>query len=140
MVSLLCVFFHFGFRVLNFLLSTTTPAIQNLWEPTSPHDAEAALLSNVGKLRDLHFQAWPGDGWKSLEERRLTVPSFTVATMTGYFISGKVASDNKEAADFSSVSDKAYRLFSKGYIQRIEVCSPPNKKENFSCIANFIHK
>ena len=51
--------------------------------------------------------------------------------MTGYFISRKVASDNKEAADFSSVSDKAYRLFSKGYVQRIEVCSPPNQKEKF---------
>ena len=125
---------------MNFLSSTTTPAIQNLWEPTSPHDAEAALLSNVGKLQDLRFKAWPDDGWKSLEERRLTVPSFTVATRTGYFISRKVASDNLEAADFSSVSDKAYRLFSKGYVQRIEVCSPPNQKEKFLCVAKFIHK
>ena len=41
-----------------------------------------------------------------------------------YFVIRKVSSDCNAAADFSSISDKAFRLFKKGYIQRIEVCLP----------------
>ena len=41
-----------------------------------------------------------------------------------YFVIRKVSFDCNAAADFTSITDKAFRLFKKGYIQRMEVCLP----------------
>ena len=72
-------------------------------------------------LSDKH-PSWPDGPWRTVKAGQTLIPTFTVATITEYFAAWKVSSDFRAAADFSSISDKAYRLFKKGYIQRIEVC------------------
>ena len=81
------------------------------------------------------YDAWPDKGWKPLQQGQSQVPTFTIGTLSRYFVERRVARDQKAAADFSAVSDKAYRLFVKGFVQQIEFCHPEDDKHcSIRCI------
>ena len=90
-----------------------------------------ACIHHLGSLRSKPLPHWPDSGWVSIATSEKTVPKFTVATLINYFVLREVHHDKTAASDFSSVSDKAYRLYFKGHVQKLEVNSVA--QETFPC-------
>ena len=88
------------------------------------------VIPQLGSSRLKPLPHWPDSGRVSIATLEETVPKFTVATLINYFVLREVHHD-KTASDFSSVSDKAYRLFFKGHVQKLEANSVA--RETFPC-------
>lgn len=116
-------FFH---RILEYISSHST--VTALADCSSSQETSAAasntdLVSVTKAILTERHPAWPSENWVLLEKRKSFLSNFSLATLTNYFVERQVSSDKRAAADFASISDKAYRLFRKGYISKIETCS-----------------
>ena len=112
-------------RVLDYRLKhgpATTPPAQSKFIPLEVSSHQQKQLPNAFCMSN--HPSWPNVGWQTLSQGRSVIPRFTMATMMEYFVSRTVTADLRPASDFSSISDKAYRLFKKGYVKNMEVCSP----------------
>ena len=83
-------------RVLNYMIKVPWPKGQNpSLVQNDPSTPSAVLESAVSK----QYSTWPDEQWKSIQRGRRQVALFTVATCGN--------------------------IFRKGYVQKIEICSPP---------------
>ena len=100
-------------------------------KPAARHDKPMfGVIPQLGSSRSKPLPHWPDSGWVSISLEK-TVPKFTVATLINYFLLREVHHDKTAASDFSSVSDKAYRLYFKGHVHKLEVKSVA--QETFPC-------
>ena len=107
-----------AFRVLNFLDENPDQ------DRNRKSDADAA---NTKPSYPVRSHSWPDQHWKPVKQCRLQVQDFTTNTLMEYFVQRRLA-NNAQAQVVASL-DKAFRLFSKGYVQNIAVCSRPYRKQ-----------
>ena len=100
-------------------------------QQVEPSPAVNNLLLHTPANHCQQHPTWPDDNWQTITAGRRRLPCFTVETMTRYFVERKVARDKKAASDFSSISEKSFRLFKKGHVQKLELCCPPTESKGY---------
>ena len=115
------------YRVVSYIKNGWSEDFTDKWSPAVVVSSSLSSQQTVVNSEDGSNDFFPGSvTWKPIRQAVDIMPSFTIQNMMEYFIE-RVAQDNEKNNDYKNISHKAFPLFSKGHVQKIEVAHDDDK-------------